>query len=228
MLAYIKQLLNHGMKYLRILIIQGYWCFVYFKKVGFGWVWWFAPTIDLVLTLSVENFNTVKWWVDASYATHHNSRSHTGGTMTMGRGSIFSTSCKQKINTCSSTEAELIGVNDVAGQIIWTRNFINKQGYNINTSTLFQDNKSAMLLEQNGILSSSKRTKHINVRYYFIKDCIDWKEIHVIHCPTESMVADYFTKPLQGSKFVKFWDIIMGSKCFGSLNKERVEESEGI
>ena len=42
------------------------------------------------------------------------------------------------------------------------------------------------------------------------------------------MIGDYFTKPLQGSKFVKFRDIIMGSSCFGSLNKERVEESEGI
>ena len=185
-------------------------------------------TINLVLTLSVDSFSNIKWWVDASYATHHNSRSHTGGTMTMGKGSIFSTSCKQKINARSSTEAELIGVNDVAGQIIWTRNFINEQGYNINTSTLFQDNKSAMLLEQNGILSSSKRTKHINVRYYFIKDCIDRKEIHVIYCPTESMIGDYFTKPLQGSKFVKFRDIIMGSACFGSLNKERVEEIKGI
>ena len=88
-------------------------------------------TIDLVLTLSVENFNTVKWWVDALYATHHNSRSHTGGTMAIGRGSIFSTSCKQNNNARSLTEAELIGVNNVAGKIIWTRNFINEQGYNI-------------------------------------------------------------------------------------------------
>ena len=184
-------------------------------------------TLELVLTLSVDNFNSVKWWVDASYATHHNSRSHTGGTMTMGKGSIFSTSCKQKINARSSTEAELIGINDVVGQILWTKNFLNCQGYDIETSIVHQDNKSAMLLEQNGILSSSKRTKHINVRYYFIKDYIDKKEIHVIYCPTEEMIADYFTKPLQGSKFVQFRDIIMGTECFDSLNKERVAKTEG-
>ena len=83
-----------------------------------------------------------------------------------------------------------------------------------------------MLLEQNGILPSSKRTKHINVRYYFIKDCIDKNEIHVIYCPTELMIADYFTKPLQGSKFIKFRNIIMGSECFDVLNKERVEETK--
>ena len=65
-------------------------------------------TLELILTLSIDNFTAIKWWVDASYAMHHNSRSHTGGTMTMGKGSIFSTSCKQKINARSSTEAELI------------------------------------------------------------------------------------------------------------------------
>ena len=145
--------------------------------------------------------------------------------MGKGKGSIYSTSCKQKSNTRSSTEAELIGMNDVAGQIIWTRNFLNEQGYTIESSTVYQDNKSAILLEKNGTLSSSKRTKHINVRYYFLKDYIDKNEIHVIHCPTENMVGDYFTKPLQGAQFVKFRDMIMGTTCFDSINKERVEEN---
>ena len=85
-------------------------------------------TLELVLTLSLDDFSSVKWWVDASYATHYNSRSYTGGTMTMGKGSIFRSSCKQKINARSSTEAELIGINDVVGKILWTRNFLNCQG----------------------------------------------------------------------------------------------------
>ena len=178
----------------------------------------------MVLSLSIESFNSIKWWVDALFATHHNSLSHTGGTMSMGQGSIYSTSCKQKINARSSTEAELIGINDVASRILWTKNFLNEQGYNIETPTVYQDNRSVMLLEENGILSSSKRTKHINVRYYFIKDCINRNEIHVAYCPSESMLGDYFTKPLQGSKFVQFRDIIMGTKCFGSMIKERVDE----
>ena len=181
-------------------------------------------TIDLVLTLSINGFNSIKWWVNASFATHYNSLSHTGGTMTMGQGSIYSTLRKQKINARSSTEAELIGINDVVGQILWTKNFLNGQGYDIKLSTVYQYNKSAILLEENGILSSSQRTKHINVRYYFIKDCIRRNEIHVAYCPSESMIGDYFTKPLQGSKFVQFRDIIMGTKCFGSMIKERVDE----
>ena len=82
-----------------------------------------------------------------------------------------------------------------------------------------------MQLETNGALSSSKRTKHINVRYYFIKDYVDKGEIHIIHCPTKIMVADNFTKHLQGSKFVQFRDVIMRTKCFDSLNKEHVAET---
>ena len=82
--------------------------------------------------------------------------------------------------------------------------------------------KIASLILFLSVLLSSKRTKHVNVSYYFIKDYIDQNEIYIVHCPTESMIADYFTKPLQGSKFIQFRDIIMGTECFDSLNKEPV------
>ena len=65
-------------------------------------------------------------------------------------------------------------------------------------------------MEVNGKLSSSKRTKHINIRYFFIQDRIKNGEITVKHCPTDQMLADYFTKPLQGAKFIQFRDMILG------------------
>ena len=68
-----------------------------------------------------------------------------------------------------------------------------------------------MLLEQNGKWSSGKRTKHMNIRYFFVMDKIKNKEISLKHCGTESMIADYFTKPLQGKKFIEFRDKIMGT-----------------
>ena len=182
-------------------------------------------TIDLTLTLSTSNFNAIKWWVNASYTVHPNMRGHTCATMTLGKGSISSISSKQKINARSSTESELIGINDVLGQILWTRNFLIDQGYNMKPSTVMQDNKSAMLLENNGILSSSKRTKHINVRYYFIKDNIEREKINVIYCPTGEMIGDFFTKPLQGSQFIKFRNAIMGVSHSDCIAKERVEET---
>ena len=182
-------------------------------------------TIDLKLKLSITDFRSIKWWVNASYVVHPNSCSHTGGTMTLGKGSIYSSSIKQKITAKSLTEAELIALNDVAGQIIWTQSFLQDQGYNTGPSEVHQDNKSTILLAENRILSSSKRTKHINVRYYFIKDRINREEISIIYCPTSNLVAGYYTKPLQGSQYVKFRDMVMRTSCFGSLAKERVEDS---
>ena len=131
--------------------------------------------------------------------------------MTMGSGSIFSKSTKQKLNTKSSTEAELIAASDMSSQILWTKLFLQEQGYAIKQNILFQDNQSAMLLEKNGSLSSSQRTRHINVRYFFIKDKVDTGDIEIVYCPTDSMVGDYFTKPLQGSKFLAFRDRILGT-----------------
>jgi hypothetical protein len=57
--------------------------------------------------------------------------------------------------------------------------------------------------------SSSKRTRHMNIRYFFVKDRVASKELSIEHCPTEDMVADYFTKPLQGKLFYKLRDLVM-------------------
>eukprot|EP00978_Attheya_sp_CCMP212_P048299 scaffold500167_cov161-Attheya_sp.AAC.1 len=114
----------------------------------------------------------MKWWVDAAFAVHPDMKSHTGGTFSLGRGSIYSASLKQKLNTKSSTEAELVGVNDLMPQILWTQYFMEAQGYTVDQSLVAQDNLSAMLLENNGRASSSKRTRHINIRYFFVTDRI--------------------------------------------------------
>jgi hypothetical protein len=167
-------------------------------------------TINLPLILRADNLNVIKWWVDASFTTHDDCRGHTGGTMSLGKGSITGTPKKQKINTRSSTESELVGDDDMLPQIMWTRYFIEAQGSNMDESILYQDNLGAMLLEKNGKQSSSKRTKHIRVRYLFIKDRIGNGDISVKHCPTGDMVADHFTKPLQGAQFRKFRAEIQG------------------
>jgi hypothetical protein len=151
----------------------------------------------------------IKWWVDASYAVHPNMRSHTGATITLGKGSVYLLSTKQKLNTRSSTEAELVGVNDAMALILWTRNFLEAQGFDVTDNVVYQDNESAILLENNGRASSSKRTRHIDIRYYFVTDNIQRKRLRVIHCPTEHMVADFFTKPLQGAQFRKLRNEIM-------------------
>jgi hypothetical protein len=111
-----------------------------------------------VLTLSAENLHVIKWHVVASFAVHPDFRSHTGAVMTMGEGAIQSISRKQKLNTRSSTEAELVGVNDATTMILWTRLFMEEQGYPIDKNILYQDNKSAILLETNDRKSAGKRS----------------------------------------------------------------------
>jgi uncharacterized protein YbaR (Trm112 family) len=191
-------------------------------------------TEDLVLRLSADKSGLVRWWVDASYAVHPDMRGHSGGTMSLGHGSVYSTSTKQKLVTRSSTECELVGVHDVMPQIEWTRLFLEAQGCDISDHVLYQDNMSAMLLEKNGRALSSKRTKHINLRYFYVKDTIDSGQLRVEHSPPEEKLADFFTKPLQGALFRKLRDKIMNiglnspyhSAHRSVLNLETVEKSD--
>jgi hypothetical protein len=132
---------------------------------------------EIILTLEADNPRLITWWIDASYACHHDMRSHTGGAMTLGKGAMYSTSTRQKLNTRSSIEAELVAVNDVMGQVLWTQYFLMAQGIDVNDNIVYQDNQSAILLETNGKGSSGKRTRHMNVQYFFIKDRIQSGEL---------------------------------------------------
>ena len=80
------------------------------------------------LTLEASDINVVKWWVDASSAIHLNMRSHTGGDMSLGLGGSTQ-SRQQNLNTRTSTESELVGLHAAMLQILWTKNFLQAQGY---------------------------------------------------------------------------------------------------
>jgi hypothetical protein len=90
--------------------------------------------------------------------------------------------------------------------MMWTGYFLKAQGVDVVDTVLYQDNKSSMLLEKNGRASSGKRTRHIDIRFYFVDDRVASGDLRIEHCPTEEMVADYFTKPLQGVLFYRMRD----------------------
>jgi Reverse transcriptase (RNA-dependent DNA polymerase) len=167
-------------------------------------------TRELVRTLSAENLGIVKWYVDTSFAVHDDYKSHTGATMLMGSGAIQSISRKQKLNTKSSTHAELVGADDASTMILWTKLFMEAQGYPVKDNILYQDNKSTILLETNGVKSAGKMSRALNVRYFFLTDQVQKGNLRVEYCPTDEMVADFMTKPLQGQKFMKFRTAILG------------------
>ena len=97
------------------------------------------------LTLRSDNLSMIKWWVDVSFAMHTNFQGNTGDMMPLGSGAITSGLRKQKINIRSSTNNEIIGVNDMMGSVLCTIYFIRGQGY-----IMFQDNHITMCLILNG------------------------------------------------------------------------------
>ena len=86
-------------------------------------------TRDLALTLEADKGCVIKWWVDSAFAVTKDMKSQSDGVMTLGKGALYSSSMRQRLNTRSSTEAELVGANDFMPQILWTRYFLQAQGY---------------------------------------------------------------------------------------------------
>jgi hypothetical protein len=116
-------------------------------------------------------------------------------------------STKQKIVTKSSAEAELVALSDESSQIIGCREFLLAQGYDLPPAIIYQDNKSTIAMAEKGMHSNS-RTRHINIRYFFIKDRIDSGDIQLKYLETNNMLADILTKPLQGETFKRLRDLI--------------------
>jgi hypothetical protein len=189
-------------------------------------------TLDDKRYIGADSLLQMKTWVDASYAVHADMKSHTGGVVSFGTGALMGKSSKQKLNTKSSTEAELVGASDYLPHAIWARKFMEKQGYPITHNIFYQDNESAIRFEKNGRKSCGPNSRHIDIRYFFIKDRLETDGFTVEHCPTEQMLADFFTKPLQGNLFRRLREVIMGREHTDTLkeivsakSQERVEES---
>ena len=110
----------------------------------------------------------------------------------------------------SSTEGELVSIDDVLGMILWCKYFVEAQGYTIDTNVLYQDNKSTILLARNGRMSAGKNSKHIQNRFFLITDKVAKGDVEIRHMGTKSMWADVNTKPVQGELFRIFRHQMMG------------------
>ena len=123
-------------------------------------------TIDLSLIINANGTGMLKWYVDGLYRIHPNMKGHSGGGLSMGTGFPISSSTKHMLNMRSSTESEIVGVNNFMPSILWTVIFLNSQDYDVTESIIFQDNKSTILLEKNSKSPRGKRTKHINIQFF--------------------------------------------------------------
>ncbi|MGC9193777.1 MAG: Ty1/Copia family ribonuclease HI [Thermoplasmata archaeon] len=162
------------------------------------------------LILSTEDLHVIKWYVDSAFGVHPDLKSHTGAVMTYRGGAAQSISRKHKLNTRSSTEAELVAADDTATMILWTKLFMEAQGHPIEKNILYQDNKSTILLGNNGKRRTSERTRAFNICYFFLTDQVKKGNLKIEYCPTTEMWGDFMSKPLQGKLFQKFKKLIMG------------------
>ena len=95
-------------------------------------------------------------------------------------------------------------------KILWLGKFLHGLGYRLKNNLLLQDNTSTILMEKNGRNCLGKHNRAIDVRYFAIKDSIQRGDVEIKHVGTDYMVADFFTKCLQGKKFFEFRKLILG------------------
>ena len=183
-------------------------------------------TLHYKYILGADDLHKLRTWVDASYAVHPDMKSHTGGVMSFGTGGFICKSTKQKLNTKSSTEAEVVGASNYLPHTLWVQMFLAEQGYVLEENHLEQDNESVMRLEKNGRMSAGQKSRHIHIRYFWIKDRTEANKIEIRHCPTLVMLADFFTKPLQGHLFRRFRDVILGHCHVNTLRNDFIFPSE--
>ena len=151
------------------------------------------------LSLGYDNDEDMRiyGYVDASYGTHHDGKSHTGAVISIGNATLNPVkirSFKQKLVARSTTEAELIGVHDCTADILWAAEALEEWGYEQKfPAVLFQDNLATIFLAHRGHKPFSKMS-HVNVRYFSIKDLQDRGYIEVCHKGTKLMVSDSLTK----------------------------------
>lgn len=138
---------------------------------------------------------------DADFASDVGTcRSTTGYVFTLAGGPVTWSSQRQKFVTLSTTEAEYVAAASAAKEAIWLKKLLNDIGCQCSqATTLYIDNQSAIRLVKNP--EFHKRTKHIDIRYHFIREKVESNELAVSFIPSNLQLADIFTKALPRDRF---------------------------
>ena len=167
------------------------------------------PSMGITLSIGKDGMNIFAF-IDSSFACHHDYKGHTGGVISLGGGPVMANSLKQSLVAKSSTESELVGVSDFVSAVIGIRNFIIGLGYEIDPATVWQDNQSTLALIQRG-RPASDRSRHIHIRFFFVKERVTAGELRFDYKCTEDMIADILTKPLQGAIFLRLRAMLLNT-----------------
>ena len=181
---------------------------------------WTCGTCDLGLVYdnSVNSNNndsesvSVSGYCDADWGGDKNDRKSTTGYCTYINNNLISwCTKKQPTVALSSTEAEYMAIAEVAKEVMWLRIILIEMNVNVITPTIiYVDNQSAKKISEND--TEHDRTKHIDIRHYFIRDLINSGEIKLVWISTHDQLADIFTKPLGGTIFTTLRNKLMKIK----------------
>ncbi|GKB27700.1 putative ribonuclease H-like domain-containing protein [Tanacetum coccineum] len=137
---------------------------------------------------------------DSDYAgDNHDRRSTSGGCQYLGRRLVSWQCKKQTIVAISSTEAEYVAAASCCGQVLWMQNQLFDYGFNFMNTDIHIDNESTICIVKNLVFHS--KTKHIQIRHHFIRDCYDQRLINVVKVHTDDNVADSLTKGFDLARF---------------------------
>jgi hypothetical protein len=167
-------------------------------------------TSDLALRMAFNRNNQLSYltYIDSSHGIHQDMRGHSGVCVTFGGACILAKSTKHKINSKSSAESELIALSDHAGIAIHGQRFLKSLKID-SPCIIYQDNTSTKDMITN--LNVNDKSKHIKIRYYWLKERVREGEVMIMYIPTEQMLADLMTKAVQGILFVKLRDEVMNN-----------------
>ncbi|GJY44459.1 putative ribonuclease H-like domain-containing protein [Tanacetum coccineum] len=163
--------------------------FRYLKGHPMLGIWYFKESLFDLVAYSDSDYD----------GDNHDRKSTTGGCQFLGRRLISWQYKKQTIMANSITEAEYMVAASCCRQVLWIQNQFMDYGYNFMNTKIYIDNNSAICIVKNHVYHS--RTKHIDIRHHFIRDCYEKKLINVDHIHTDDNVADLLTKPFDVGRF---------------------------
>jgi hypothetical protein len=160
-------------------------------------------TIDYNYVIMPSQPLCVLTYIDAAFATHAVSKSHSGMTVFVAGVLVYSSSRKQGCVTKSPTESELVALSDNIGLVELFHEFITfLVSDKIPTPIIYQDCTSVITLVTQG--GGVTRTRHLRNRMHLVKEAIDERRLIVYHCKASKMIADGLTKLLEGAEFKHF------------------------
>lgn len=149
------------------------------------------------------NNSKLKVYTDADFANNTDNRKSISGYISiLSNAPITWSSKQQKCVARSTAEAEYVSASDAAQEVVWLRSFISElTGKRQLSIELLVDNQSAIKLMKN--TEQHKLTKHIDVKYHYIRECVENNIFVPLYVPSEAQLADFLTKPLHKEKFIR-------------------------